>query len=73
MNSLMLKKTIQAIRKSIFKSNDFHSVRRNANLLFAIIGRTLILPEHHGSLGLWTALKESAAVLHAIHSFIQEG
>lgn len=72
MNALMFK-NIQAIRKSIFKSNEFHSVRRNANLLFAIIGRTLILPEHHGSLGLWTALKESAAVLHAVYSFIHEG
>lgn len=40
--------------------------------MFAVSSRVLKLPICHGSLGLGTAFKESAAVLHAIHSFIQE-
>lgn len=43
------------------------------HLLLALLGGVLILPEHHGPLGLGAALQEGAAVLHAVHGFIQEG
>lgn len=43
------------------------------HLLLAVVGGVLVLPEHHGSLGLGAALQEGAAVLDAVHGFIQEG
>lgn len=48
-------------------------MRSSIHLLLAVVGGLLVLPEHHGSLGLGAALQEGAAVLHAVHSFIQEG
>lgn len=45
----------------------------SVHLLLAVVGGLLVLPEHHGSLGLGAALQEGAAVLDAVHSFIQEG
>jgi len=41
-------------------------------LVFAVLGRALVLPVRQGSLGFGTALQKRAAVLHAVHRFIQE-
>lgn len=48
-------------------------ISRLIHLLLAVVGRGLVLPEHHGPLGLGAALQEGAAVLHAVHGLIQEG